>query len=151
MIWKLTDKVWFGDKLSVREVADQVASVINVARIIRRPYWADLGKLPWQVWYFRLGWPDRVDVTEEYFWAFDLVLSAVGAAGKFPLLCHCKMGGHRGPTAAVVAAWYFAGRRKLEEWIGRAVDLRPGFGRPSSVRNYRDSMFRFCREVENAS
>jgi len=59
MIVKLTDNVWYGDKPSVVESLGEVQSVLNVAHSIRRPYWKDLGKLDWRVWYHRLALPDR--------------------------------------------------------------------------------------------
>ncbi len=103
MIVKVTPKIWYGDKPSVMESLDDVASIINVAHAIRRPYWKDLGKLSWDVWYFRMASPDRHTLDADYLGGLQSLVKTIIAANKFPLLCHCRAGGHRGPTAAFYA------------------------------------------------
>ena len=100
---EFTDRVWFGDMPSVQECGAQVKSVINVAHNIKRSYWGNVGRLPWDVWYFRLASPDRESLSEEYIQALEWVIRSIDKANKFPLLCHCRMGGHRGPTTALFA------------------------------------------------
>ena len=128
MFHKLTSEVWFGDKPSVTETLGRVRSVINVAHSIRQPYWTDLIRLPYDVFYFRLAKKDREHFDDTHFAALTKVLDAILIAGKIPLLCHCRLGGHRGPSTALFAAWHFAGRHQtdLDFLHSRMVGLVPG-------------------------
>jgi len=146
MIYRLTDKIWWGDKPSIREALGEVKSVINVAHKIRKPYWQNVGKLDWDVWYFRMALPDREIASDDYLSAFSSVLDGIRAGSKFPLLCHCRMGGHRGPTAALFAFWHLNGRTKLmlAEGLLRMEQLKVGSMRLNSHRVYRRTVLDYC-------
>ena len=148
MIWELSDAVWFGDKPSVGEGRNRVKSVINVSHSIRRPYWQDVSRLHWEVWYFRLALPDREVPDSNYLFAFEQVVKAIDRAGKYPLLCHCRMGGHRGPTAALFAFWAITGRKGgwFESAYRKVVELRPSYGRERDRAVYRNVILQYCRE-----
>ena len=150
MICKLNDLIWFGDKASVRGSIGQVGSIVNAASTIRRPYWDWVGKLDWEVLYFHLGWPDRTPVTLEYARALDSVIEAVLRSSKFPLLCHCRMGGHRGPTTAMYAAWCIGGgdEQGINYWIEVMQEYEPGFLEKPSRRVFRQDIIKYCREME---
>lgn len=149
MIVKLTDKIWWGDKPSVQESLGEVQSVLNVAHKIRRPYWGDLKNLDWEVWYFRLACPDRVEPDQNYLRALFSVLTAIGDAGKFPLLCHCRAGGHRGPTAAIFAAWFLdSDKRSAEYWLKLAESRREGVSKISRHRVYRRVLFEHMSQFD---
>lgn len=148
MINKLSELVWYGDKPSVGESLGQVKSVINVAHRIRKPYWADLGKLDWTVWYFRLALPDANEATDDYLISLSYVVNAISTGQKLPVLCHCRMGGHRGPTAALFVHWHLQGRTKIafDEGYERLVQFRSKYAVDSDRRIYRRSVLRYCVE-----
>ncbi len=149
MIWKLSDRVWFGDKPSpVEAIPLGVKAIVCVAHSLRRPYWEDLGRLPWNVWYFRMAMPDLQAPDEGYIEALEEVISRCGNAGKLPILCHCRAGGHRGPTAAVFAEWVLSGRVKqvLFDALRRAGELRPSYAKDNENRVYKSRMVRWCRQ-----
>lgn len=144
MIVKITPDIWFGNKPSVVESLGEVKSIINVAHRIRRPYWDDLKKLDWRVWYFRLASPDREVLDPEYMIAMENILVSIKNANKFPLLCHCLMGGHRGPTAAFFAAFFLDGCNRLDYWLSVMEEKRPGFNKPHRHRVYRKCVVDYC-------
>lgn len=144
MIVKFTPKIWYGDKPSVVESLGEVKSIINVAHSIRRPYWKDLGKLDWDVWYFRLAGPDREPLDYEYLHTMRTVVLAIGFAEKFPLLCHCRAGGHRGPTAAFFAAFFLDGAKRFDYWLNRMDELKSTFSEPHRHRVYRRDVLKYC-------
>ena len=147
MICKLNELIWFGDKASVKEGMDHVGSVINAASTIRRPYWDWVGKLDWKVWYFHMGCPDRIPVDWTYVELLKAVVYLIRQGRKFPLLCHCKAGGHRGPTAAVFAYWCIHDQteKALDEAIRLVEKHKPNYNRPSNLMVYRNSMLDYCR------
>jgi len=149
MIVELTPDIWYGDKPSVMESVGRdrpARSIINVAHSIRRPYWKDLGKLDWETWYFRLSCPDRVAVTDSYMRSMERVLDSIQDADKFPILCHCRAGGHRGPTAAFFAAFYLDGAKRFDYWIEKMVKLKPEFNTYHRYRIYRQTVLDWCRK-----
>lgn len=146
MIVQVTPKIWYGDKPSVSESLGKVKSIINVAHAIRKPYWKDLGKLDWEVWYFRLACPDRRSADAYYIEALENILISINRANKFPLLCHCRAGGHRGPTAAFFAAYFLDGSHRLQYWLDIMDKLRPGFSSFHKHRIYRQSILDYCSE-----
>jgi len=149
MIEPLTDQIWFGDKPSVHERLNNIKpkAILNVASTIKRPYWSEIGKRDWRVWYFNMGSPDREYVDDNYFNALGFVLDAVKTGDKFPLLCHCRMGGHRGPSAAVFAYWHYASRsvESLDRILHHMFVLRPRYAKPNPHRIYRDCLLDYCR------
>ena len=141
MIVKLTPEVWWGDKPSVQESLGEVKSIINVAHAIRRPYWKDLGNLDWRVWYLRLALPDREPVDDMYMQMFESAIWAINGAKKFPLLCHCRAGGHRGPAAAFLAAFRLCPDKfSRGELVGRMRKLKPTFFDYHPKRVYRNTI-----------
>lgn len=147
MYKKLTPDVWFGDKPSVQETNGKVKAIINVAHRIKRPYWKDLGKLPWDVWYFRLAKPDAHEADDRYLYALAAVADQLVCTGKLPILVHCLMGGHRGPTAALFMAWHIGGRQGFEALYDAAKALVPHLRKCRGV--YHKSIVKFCRGYEN--
>lgn len=145
MINKLSDYVWWGDKPSVQESLGRFKSVINVAHSIRRPYWQNLNNLHWQVWYFRLASPDREPLPESHMDGLISVLEAIRVGGKLPLLCHCKMGGHRGPSTALLAHWHLSGR--TEESLRAGTDTIDAVMCGKFVRNSSNPARRFQQDV----
>ena len=147
MIYKMSEQVWWGDKPSIEESMGKVGSIINVAHAIRKPYWQNVSKLDWDVWYFKLASPDREELSEEYMIALASVVDAIRIGDKFPLLCHCRMGGHRGPTAALFAYWHLSGRTRKAfndgiQWMERR---KVGSTRLNKHRVYRRCMFDFMK------
>ena len=60
MILQLDDNVWFGNWSAPLELKDLVKSIINVNHYFsqrrgRSVYWANLGQIPWDVFYVRLA------------------------------------------------------------------------------------------------
>lgn len=145
MIKQITDQVYFGDKPSVVDSLGQFQTVINVAHHLRRPYWSDLGKLDWSVWYYRMALPDREPVTDEYMFAFERILDGIKTANKTPILCHCRMGGHRGPTAGFFSAFYLGGCSNLSVWLEKMELLCPGFNKETRGRVYRKTLIDYCK------
>lgn len=147
MIVKIDRRIWYGDKPSVVESLGRVGSIINVAHVLRRPYWRDLKKLDWTVWYFRLALPDRVEADDAYCRAFENIISSIEQADKFPILCHCRVGGHRGPTAAFFAYWCLNGKTQAAFQAGLvAMEQKlPGFSKPHSRRIYRQTVLAYCK------
>jgi len=148
MIVKFTDRIWFGDKPSIEEGRNEIKSVINVAHNLKQPYWNNVGKLPWDVWYFRLASPDRAELPYNYITALAGVVNGIAAGAKFPLLCHCRMGGHRGPTAALFASWVLDSSRSVEHWIEKMQKYEPGFLEKPERRVYRSQILKYCRDIE---
>lgn len=150
MIHKLTDQVWFGNWSAPFECIGQVGSIINVAhnfseRRGRHVYWQRLREIPHTTMYFRLARKDRENVDDKYLFQLECILDAVENAGKLPLLTHCQLGGHRGPTSAIMSAWYLGNlkRELLVELQERALTLVPGLARG---RNYYQSAMRLMME-----
>jgi hypothetical protein len=140
MIHKLTEQVWFGNWEAPFECIGKVGTIINIAhhfspRHGRDVYWSKLKELPHHVLYFRLSKKDREDVDAHYMSALCQVVHIAFQSKKLPILTHCQLGGHRGPTSAIIAAWELAGRgmNDLQKLHARALQLVPGLARG---RNY---------------
>jgi len=147
MLWKLDEKIWFGGKPTLVEQKNKVGSVINAAHALKAPYWGDLKKLPWQVWYFRLALPDGCKADKNHINALETILDAIDKAGKYPLLCHCRLGGHRGPGTAVFAYWHLNGRNEeaLKYAVDKAVSERPAFAN-NKTAEYWNSLLNYMKE-----
>lgn len=151
MIHQLTSDIWFGDWQSPFECLGQVGGIINVAhhfspRRGRSVYWSRLAELRHDVLYFRLSRKDREDVDEAYLWALESakVLSRSLRPG-LPILVHCQLGGHRGPSAALWLAWTdgYRTRAAFAELHQRALELVPSLARG---RNYYRSLLAYIGE-----
>ena len=148
MIYKLTDKVWWGNWQAPVECVGQVGTIINVAHSFsarrgRNLYWANLEKVRWDVLYFRLAKKDRQDIDAKYAAALAKAVDAAMLLDKLPILTHCQMGGHRGPTSAIFAAWHLSGRTHdaLDRLHARALELFPKLANGS---NYYKSTLAYC-------
>lgn len=145
MIKQLNEKVWFGNWTSIQEL-QSAKSVINVAHAFsvrrgRNIYWARLASMDWRVMYFRLALKDAHPVTDGYCSAFSAIVSSIAHAEAFPLLCHCQMGGHRGPSAALHASVLLG--YDLEKTIEDVRRLAPGLGhskRPGGQAYYESTV-----------
>lgn len=149
MIHKLSDQVYWGNWQSPAELP-QAKAIINVAHSFsvrrgRNIYWANLERVNWQTLYFRLAKKDAQAVDDTYMQSLSAIVEIVYRADAFPLLCHCQMGGHRGPTAAMFAAWQLGGM--TEGALRRAFDgicvVRDGFGTGRN-KDYHESVFSWC-------
>ena len=148
MIHRLTDQVWWGNWQAPSECVGQVGCIINVAHSFsrrrgRNAYWANLERVQWEVMYFRLAKKDRMDIDDQYADALASVVDTALTMRKVPILTHCQMGGHRGPTSALFVAWHIADRRgaALDELHRRALSLFP---RLANGSNYYKSTLAYC-------
>lgn len=147
MNFQLDTNVWFGNWESPFELKDKVKTVVNVAhnfssRRGRNIYWQKLEELPWDIFYVRMAKKDHDTVDYNYFDAFVSTIQTAHSLNKLPILCHCQMGGHRGPTAGVCAAWILRGKSRLalDDLIGKATELRPRYAHCIETP-YRKSMY----------
>lgn len=154
MFHKLTERVWFGNWEAPFECIGQVGCIINVAhhfsgRRGRNVYWQRLESIPWDVLYYRLAKKDQHEIDEPYIFSLSSAVSSAVMAGRLPILTHCQMGGHRGPTSAIFVAWQLAGRKaaELDQLHAKVLELEPGLAttRIRRGRNYYESMMRYCR------
>lgn len=147
MICKLSANVMYGNWESPGECIGKVGTIINVAHSFSRRrgrniYWAYLEKVHWDVFYVRLAMKDRMEMTREYFISLVEITVLAIKLGKLPILCHCQMGGHRGPTAAIVVACTL-GEGTFKDLLATALKLKPGLARG---REYFKSMCRLMEE-----
>ena len=154
MLHQLNDDVYFGNWQAPVEAAQICRSIINVAHSFsarrgRNAYWAELEKVKWETFYTRLAKKDGQLIDEAYWQAFKQAVMSARYLDKLPLLTHCQMGGHRGPTAAVAASFILSGfkRSVLQDSLAKVLaissGLRRGEGRPGG-HNYHRSMLAFC-------
>lgn len=150
MIHKLTDQIYWGNWQSPAELP-MAKAIINVAHSFssrrgRNVYWANLEQVNWQAMYFRLAKKDAQAADNTYMLALSDIVNIVDRSNAFPLLCHCQMGGHRGPTAAMFAAWQLGGCTPSA--LKRAFDgiraVRDAFGTGRN-KDYHDSVYAWCK------
>jgi hypothetical protein len=140
MFKRLTDEVWYGNAESPFETIGQVKAILNVAHRFRSGYFERLGTIPYEVMYVRLAKKDREDVDQPYLSALAWLAKYVKDTMKLPILCHCRMGGHRGPSSALAIAYFLSGN--LEALHERLLVLSPGLVRG---RNYYRSILELLR------
>lgn len=151
MLIKLSDKVWYGNWEAPFECAKEVGSVINVAHHFRASrgrdkYWDNLKHIPHTVPLFRLSLRDKDTFTDQYARSMMQILDVINQMGAFPLLAHCQMGGHRGPSAAVFAEWYWSGRNPgMIDALFSSVFPKFVHGQGG---NYRRTMYEYCKMQE---
>lgn len=150
MIQKLNDLVWFGDWKSPIESIGKVHSIINVAhhfsaRRGRDQYWNNLRNVPHEILYIRLALRDADNVNHQYALAFRGAIELIKSVNAFPLLCHCAMGRHRGPTAALHAAVLLGAN--LEETNERLLTLSRRLRIPRDSRRYYPSTLDYLRKA----
>src|SRR5882724_5842851 len=105
MIWRLSDKIWWGDVAAIGECGSSAKSILNVSQNQTENFWGYFTKLPQTVPYFRLGRDDVEPVDDDYMYAVFAVLGIVKSLNWFPLLIHCVAGYHRSPAIAIVAEY----------------------------------------------
>jgi hypothetical protein len=154
MYVQVAPSVYYGNWQAPVELVGKVGTVINVAHSFsrrrgRNAYWADLERVQWEVFYTRLARKDGQHCDEAYYRAFRQVVESARDLGKLPILTHCQMGGHRGPTAAI-AALFILGYRTEAAFLyakaavlNRATGLAKGEGRPGG-HNYHRSLLALC-------
>lgn len=149
MFYKVSDNVYFGNWSAPFEFS-QARTIVNVAhhfspRRGRNAYWGNLESVSWNAFYVRLALKDRHDVTDEYMNSLCGVFEMATELGKLPILTHCQMGGHRGPSSAICAEWVLNGRtpEALEAAHRKVLELHPGLARG---RNYYHSLMEWCRQ-----
>ncbi len=154
MICKLTDQVWFGNWEAPFECIGEVGTIINVAHHFnpgrgRNAYFAKLESLPWDVYYTRLALKDRHDVTPVYCDALRSVVLHARDLGKLPILTHCQMGGHRGPSSGIAAAYFLSDGKPdtLKALHDRTIELCPGLLRG---RNYYRTLMHLLSKAASA-
>ncbi len=146
MFKQLTPQVYFGDRTSPFETLDKVQCVINVAHHLRPEYFAALKLLPYTTLYLRLAKKDREDVDLKYLLALRYFVGYARDTNKLPLLTHCRMGGHRGPSSAIAAAFFLSDMTPatLEKIHSDTLLLVPGLIRG---RNYYKSTMELLRNM----
>ena len=150
MIHQLTPQVWFGNWAAPFECIGQVGAIINVAhhfsvRRGRNVYWSRLQELPHGVLYFRLARKDQDNVDDRYLTALNSAKVSARSQSTLPILTHCQMGGHRGPSSALWLAWMDTDRSRTSFDVlhERVLELVPGLARG---RNYYQSLVAYIRE-----
>lgn len=153
MFKHVNENVYFGNWTSPLEVPANC--IINVAHCFserrgRNRYYANMEQVPWRTLQFRHAKKDGDEVTDEYMEVLCQMADMAVKLGKLPILCHCQMGGHRGPTSSIVVAWHLQGRKGLEEIHSRVLELAPGLNkmRERGRAYYRTSM-EWCRRKES--
>lgn len=145
MIWRLSEKMWWGDVAALGECGLSAKAVLNVSQNQRENYWGEFAKLPQAVPYFRLGRDDVDPVNDEYMGAVIAVLRIVESRNWFPLLVHCVAGHHRSPAVAIVAEHLFSGE-PLADVRARAKALLPGM---FTEMPFHASVMQWCEKHAN--
>lgn len=125
MIWKLSNKIWWGNCESVNEevpacylcVADNLH---DISKEKHDPFRREAGRVP----YFRLPWDENQDVDYMYVSNFKKILLFIDSNHWFPILIYCRAGQVRSPAAAVFSATYLE-KINLEHCKKAAYRLRP--------------------------
>jgi hypothetical protein len=152
MLQRLNDNVYWGDWKSPVEAVGKVQSVFNVAHSFSRRrgrnlYWSELEKIDWRTFYVRLSLKDAMEASPDYCRALEQAALTAKALGKLPILCHCQMGGHRGPSSAVLVSWVLGGKTRyaFEQALAGVLSVKPGFGTGRN-NGYYGSVMRHCRD-----
>lgn len=147
MFHQVSENVYFGNWESPFECRAAQA-IINVAhhfseRRGRNTYFGRHAEIPWTTFYTRLALKDRHDVTNEYMWALCSTIRTAATLKKLPILTHCQMGGHRGPSSAICAEWVLNGctKESLDRAHRKVLELHPNLARG---RNYYHSLIAWC-------
>ena len=154
MYKKLTGQVWWGDWQAPFETKGQVGAIINVAHAFskrrgRNIYWQRLEEISHNTIYFRIARRDREDVDDLYADALAGAIDVCRGYGKMPILTHCQMGGHRGPSSALFTAWHLAGRTGFEALHQQLLALHPRLA--TRGVNYYKTIVAYCRAHDQRS
>lgn len=156
MLHQLTADVYYGDWQAPFESIGVVATIVNVAHALRRRgasvYFQRLVEVPWETRYIRMALRDKDSVTDGY---IDQ-LKYIALHMPRPILCHCQLGGHRGPTAAMIVAWFIR-CQQLDDYAGELDRLRAVIARNKGVESwnkfgeYHRSALALMRTIEEAA
>ena len=154
MYRKLTNDVWFGDWQSPFETGKDVKAIVNLCHDFQEcrgtsGYWGRLAELDWQKLYLRVARPDRSEFDPAIIASLTAFARVCKEVNLFPLLSHCQMGGHRGPTGAIFIAWELADRSAdaLEQLNADALRLKPSLIRATRRRGrLYPAVLKYCRE-----
>ena len=148
MIHKLTHDVWFGNAdapFEAMQMKPRPNAILNVAHHFRDRfnYFERMREVPHDVFYMRLALRDREPTTDTYMAAMTSFVDHAVRLGKLPILTHCQMGGHRGPSSAIFAAWHLAHRPKglIEQMNARVIEFVPKY---APGNKYRQSLLAWC-------
>lgn len=146
MITSMSPLVLYGDVEAIKDPERPFRSVINAAHNLRRHYWNAAGQLPHSVWTMRLALPDAERASVEQLQLICAFADFAAKADKAPILCHCRMGGHRGPSTALLVHWHLSGR-KLDVFEATLEQLRSVNRCTENKRRrlYQESVFDYCR------
>ena len=147
MIEQLSDQVFYGDVDAIKQSPRPFRSLINVAHNLRRHYWNAAGSLPHDIWTMRAALPDATYAPPSHLEAILRFADEAVRNDKAPILCHCRMGGHRGPSTALLVHWHLSGRN-LEVFENTLAQLRSVSRCTENKRRrlYQESVFDYCRQ-----
>lgn len=148
MIYRLSDKIWWGNWQAPAEACAEgtpPAVVVNVAHSLRRSYWRSLAVLPRETLYYRFARHDDTEVNGgNYLQLLTSVIRGAMRDGRFPILVHCRVGRHRSPATAIFFEMVRNGGtvEAFEAAKAAALALKPNI---CQHRPFAASMYEFCR------
>jgi len=148
MIVKLTGNIWFGDWKSPSEIPRKVKTIICVAHKFNihgaDVYWPEIMRnLSWKIDYHRLALRDKDAVDEAYLQRLARIVNH----SRLSILCHCQMGGHRGPASAMIAAWILNDGKDIDRINERLIELSPGLIK-ARENGYYNSAVQLLKQIE---
>lgn len=144
MIWKLTDKVWWGNADALAEERPSCYLAVG-GNLENLPVQFTPLNVPEKIPYLRLATPDHEKVSEKYFHTLmDLMCLVIRKHDWLPVLVHCRAGQQRSACVAAVFASYIH-NEPLDKMIRRVRELRADAMRFSdgSVPPYCQSLLAF--------
>lgn len=128
MLFKLSEKVWWGSMQAPVEASGAYRSILDLAN----NYTSDehhyrISQIPDNVVIVRLPIEELVPCSEWLAKQIKVMLDAIDELQLYPLLVHCGAGWHRSPIVAVYAEW-LRGPRTLESLTtlrDKMLELRP--------------------------
>jgi protein tyrosine phosphatase len=158
MIYKLTERVWWGDRHSIKE--NSFGAVLNVANNLNfsptneNPDY-DFLSLREDIPYIRLSRGDREAVDSTYMDHLDRSIDLLISMESFPILVHCWEGRHRSPIVAIYIECYlrkrsqgFTTMREFKSLLDKAHSLKENIVQMDfshSLQKYHE--IRNCREI----
>jgi len=125
---KLTEEVWYGNADAPFETIGQVGCIINVAHNVPRNYCRRLTHIPYDTMYLRLAKKDADYVDSVYLMTLAQLAESARWMKRMPILTHCRMGKHRGPTSALAVAFFLSDKKRatFEALHAKLLTQRPG-------------------------
>lgn len=148
--WKLSEKIWWGDRASPEETRREVLSVMSVAHNMeladkphRNPYKA---LLPHHKPYIWLPRPDETPIDDWYLFWLEGSIKLCLEGKNLPFLVHCWGGHHRSPHVAVFAQLMLDGftKARYAELLSKAHAIRGGLGDGAYSRTLREIIVKRC-------